>query len=113
MFRYINGTHDFGVLYNRSDSTDILGFSDADWAGWEATRKSTSGAIFPIAGGAVSWKSKKQSCVATSTCEAEYSPTKEAIWLSRLVSDTTNSRTPQVIKIRVDNNGTIDTAKQR
>lgn len=115
LLRYVNGTLNYGILYNGSDSKDILGFSDADWAGCKATRKSTSGTVFLIAGGAVSWKSKKQTCVATSTCEAEYIAlclaTKEAIWLSRLVSDITNSTTPQIIKIGVDNDGTIDTAK--
>ena len=44
-----------------------VGFSDTDWAGDINDRKSTSGYIFQISSGAVSWKSKKQGCVALST----------------------------------------------
>ncbi len=72
VFRYINGTKDFGILYNGNKPLITEGFADADWAGCRVTRKSTSGIVFLIAGGVVCWKSKKQSCVATSTCEAEY-----------------------------------------
>ena len=46
--------------------------SDSDYAGDTVERKSTSGYIFVVAGGAISWKSKKQAVVATSSCEAEY-----------------------------------------
>ena len=49
-----------------------MGYSDADWAGDVNDRKSTSGYLFMMNGGAVTWKSKKQSCVALSTAEAEY-----------------------------------------
>ena len=48
------------------------GYSDADWAGDADDRKSTSGYLFLIAAGPVSWKSRKQSTVALSTAEAEY-----------------------------------------
>ncbi len=48
-------------------------------------RKSTSGYLFQISGGAVSWRSKKQTCVALSTAEAEYvalaSAAQEALWM--------------------------------
>ena len=49
-----------------------IAYSDADWASDVNDRKSTSGYIFMISGAAVSWKSKKQTCVALSTAEAEY-----------------------------------------
>ena len=58
--------------------------------------------------GAISWKSKKQSLVATSSCEAEYvascMASKEAIWLARLCSILDPGYTNQPIEIRVDNN---------
>ena len=54
----------------KQDSKSLL--LDSDYAGDTAERKSTSGYIFLLAGGAISWKSKKQSIVATSSCEAEY-----------------------------------------
>ena len=76
--------------------------------------KSTSGYVFLVAGGAISWKSKKQSLVATSSCEAEYvascMASKEAIWLARLCSNLDPSYTKQPIEIRVDNNGAKDLA---
>ena len=51
---------------------DIHGFFDADWAGDLDQRISTSGYVFSLFGGAVSWMSKRQSVVALSTTEAEY-----------------------------------------
>jgi len=69
---------------------DIHGFVDADWVGDLDQRRSTSGYVFNLFGGAVSWMSKKQSVVALSTTEAEYITathvSKEAFWLQRLCS---------------------------
>ena len=69
---------------------DIRGFVDADWAGDLDQRRSTSGYVFRLFGGAVSWMSKRQSVVALSTTEAEYMASthasKEAVWLQRLCS---------------------------
>ena len=114
VFRYINGTSRYGILYDGSERLSISGFADADWAGCRATRKSTSGFIFLVAGGAVSWRSKKQTCIALSNCEAEYISAclaaNESIWLSRLLADIQNSIVPPCISIGVDNNGAIDTA---
>ena len=91
-----------------------LGFSDSDYAGCKESRKSTSAFIFLIAGGPVGWKSKKQTCVATSSCEAEYIAcclaTKEAIWLSRIMSDLLCRKECYPISIGVDNNGAIHMA---
>ncbi len=115
VLRYINGTNDYGILYNGTEPLVTKGFSDADWAGCRNSRKSTSGFVFLVSGGAVSWRSKKQTCVATSTCEAEYiamcMATKESIWLSRLLADLLNTTEPQPIILGVDNNGAIETAK--
>ena len=78
-----------GLLYVKGDS-ELVGYCDADWAGDHNDRKSTSGYVFQLSGAAVSWRSKKQSCVALSTAEAEYvalsSATQEAIWMKKLVS---------------------------
>ena len=69
----------------------LTGYSDADWAGDLDDRHSTSGNLFIMAGGTISWTSKKQATVSLSTAEAEYialsTATQEAIWLRRLLAD--------------------------
>ena len=93
-FRYLCGTSDYGLCYQGRQGLDkvldIRGFVDAEWAGDLDQRRSTSGYVFNLFGGAVSWMSKKQSVVALSTTEAEYMvathASKEAVWLQRLCS---------------------------
>ena len=67
---------------------DLIEYSDEDWGGDCDDYKSTSGYCFQIGGTVVSWRSKKQSCVALSTTEAEYmalaSTVQEAVWLREL-----------------------------
>ena len=74
IFRYLKGTRNFTLAYGGADellNEEINIFCDADWAGG-SDRKSTSGYIITIAGGAVAWSSKKHASVALSTAEAEY-----------------------------------------
>ena len=89
--RYAQGTKDYMLMYRRSDSLEIKGYSDADFAGDKDDRKSTSGYIFTLAGGAISWKSFKQSTVASSTMYAEFiacfEATGQAIWLKKFIPD--------------------------
>ena len=85
---YLKGTIKLGILYSQKSSGECVGYSDADWAGDINDRKSTSGYIFQISGAAVTWRSKKQGCLALSTAEAEYvalsSAAQESVWLSWL-----------------------------
>ena len=85
IMRYLKGTLSLGLLYRKDGSSDCVGYCDADWAGDMDDRKSTSGYMFQISGAAISWRSKKQPCVALSTAEAEYialaSAAQEAIWM--------------------------------
>ena len=67
----LKGTINYGLLYSENASPDCVGFSDADWAGDLNDRKSTSGYTFQMSDATVSWRSKKQTCVALSTAEAE------------------------------------------
>ena len=71
VFRYLHGTSDYGLCYQGRPGLDrvldIRGFVDADWARDLDQRRSTSGYVFNLFGGAVSWMSKKQSVVALST----------------------------------------------
>ena len=73
IMRYFKGTQNFGIFYSKGGLSDFIGYSDADWAGDVEDRKSTLGYnSFHLSGGAVSWSSRKQSCVALSMAEAEY-----------------------------------------
>ena len=60
------------LTYRRSDSLEIEGYSDADFAGDIDGRKSTSDYAFTLAGGAISWKSSKQTAIASWTMYAEF-----------------------------------------
>lgn len=90
--RYIKGTLSLGIKYQQSTNGNILhGYSDADWAGDKDTRRSTSGYCFILAGGVISWSSKKQQSVALSSTESECmalaKATAEAVWLRKLLSE--------------------------
>ncbi|XP_070002703.1 secreted RxLR effector protein 161-like [Nicotiana sylvestris] len=86
IFRYLKGTADYSLCYSGNDLY-LRGYTDADWAGDRNDRKSTSSYAFLLNGGAMSWKSKKQTCIALSTMEAEFvdcaSTVQEAVWLKR------------------------------
>ena len=114
IMRYLRGTIYYGLLYSRSGSKKCIGYSDSDWAGDLDDRKSTSGYLFQISGAAVSWRSKKQTCVALSTAEAEYmalaSAAQEAIWMRQLSSELKNGPT-EATTIFEDNQSAICMAK--
>ena len=69
---YIKDTMDYGLTYSRDADLTPLAYVDADCGGCRDTRRSTSGYVFTMAGGAVTWSSKRQATVALSTIEAEY-----------------------------------------
>ena len=113
IFRYLKGTIELKLQY-RPDGENLLRFSDADWANDMDDRHSTTGNVFTMSGGAISWLSQKQTTVALSTAEAEYvalgSATQEAIWLYQLLNDL-KIDTKGSIEIMEDNQSTIAMAK--
>lgn len=72
ILRYVQGTSSFGIRYKRGEEQELVGYVDSDYAGDLDDRKSTSGYVFMLGGGAVSWASKKQPIVTLSTTEAEF-----------------------------------------
>ena len=108
IFRYLKKTINLALKYCK-DGKPITGFSDADWAGDLDDRHSTTGNVFLLAGGAISWLSKKQAVVALSTSEAEYVAlslaAQEAAWLQKMLTDLQIPTKPIVIK--EDNQGAI------
>jgi hypothetical protein len=77
--RYIQGTKGLMLTYERSDSLEIVGYSDLDFAGCLDTDSSTSGYVFKLAGGAISWSSSKQTVMTSSTMYAEFVACYEAM----------------------------------
>ena len=77
------------LTYRKSDQLEIIGYSNSDFAGCRDSMKSTSGYIYLLAGGAISWKSVKQSIVDSSTMASEfvacYEASNHGIWLRNLV----------------------------
>ena len=66
------------------DIFNLTGYCDADYGADKLTRKSRTGYLFFLNGSLISWQSKMQKTVSTSTAEAEYqAPVKEAFWLKR------------------------------
>jgi len=74
VLRYLKGTFDQAIVYQRSDTlaNTLWGWVDSDWAADVDTRRSHTGYVLMMCGGAVSWKSRRQDCVSLSTSEAEY-----------------------------------------
>ncbi|KAJ9538612.1 hypothetical protein OSB04_031345 [Centaurea solstitialis] len=68
----IQGTAELGILYKQEENSGMIAYSDSNFAGDLDDRKSTSGLVFILAGGVVSWSSKKQPVVTLSTTETEY-----------------------------------------
>ena len=116
IFRYIKGTVNYGLVFKSSSkmNSSLYGYSDADWGGDLSTRKSTSGYLFKLCSGIVSWKAKKQSVIALSSTEAEYvalcSATQEAVWLRGLLKSIGFEQV-QPTTVYEDNQGAIALSK--
>jgi len=120
VLRYVRGSVDKGLVYNKSASCILQGFSDVDWAGDYETRRSTTGFMFIFGGAAVSCASKLQKTVALSTMKSEYmalcEASKEAVWLDKLIQRvpmlvTQSDNLVGPVNIKVDNSGCMDFAK--
>jgi len=89
---YLKEAEDLSLQYSGDAQPQLTRYSDADFANDVDTRRSTTGHVFIMSGGAVSWLSNKQTTVALSTNEAKYyvavsSAAQEAIHLRRLLAD--------------------------
>ncbi|KAJ9556749.1 hypothetical protein OSB04_011363 [Centaurea solstitialis] len=89
VFKYLKGTMDYGLYYLGYPSV-LEGYSDASWITHvEEDHSSTTGWVFLLGGGAISWASKKQTCITNSTMESEFvalaAAGKEAEWLRNLI----------------------------
>ncbi|KAK1665948.1 hypothetical protein QYE76_054107 [Lolium multiflorum] len=89
ILRYVYGTMGYGLSLHASPSTltDLVAYSDADWAGCPDTRRSTGGYCVYLGSSLVSWSSKRQPTVSRSSAEAEYHAVAECTWLRQLLSE--------------------------
>ena len=91
IFAYLKQCPARAIVYQGKKGLSLNGYVDSDFAGCEDSRKSTTGWVFTMAGGPVSWKSQRQKTVATSTLDAEYvaaaEAAKEAVWIRNFVND--------------------------
>jgi hypothetical protein len=91
ILRYVRGTLHLGLSLRPSSQFELVVYSDADWAGCQDTRKSTSGYAVFLGDNLVSWSSKRQNTVSRSSAEAEYcavaNAVAEATWIRHLLSE--------------------------
>ncbi|XP_071738902.1 secreted RxLR effector protein 161-like [Rutidosis leptorrhynchoides] len=89
ILRYIQGTTDLGLQLYASSPTNLVAYSDADWAGCPTTRRSTSGYCVFLGNNLLSWSSKRQLTPSRSSAEAEYrgvaNTVAETCWIRNLL----------------------------
>ena len=90
ILKYLRRTRNYVLVYGNKDLI-FIGYTDSDFQTDIDSRRSTSGSVFTLNGGAVVWRSNKQSCIVDSTMEAEYvaacEAAKEAVWLRKFLKD--------------------------
>ena len=90
VMRYLKRTKGYMLTYQKFDNLEIIGYSDSDFAGCQDNKRSTSGYIYMLDGGDISWKSAKQTLVASSTMAMKFIACFEAsnhgIWLQNFVT---------------------------
>ncbi|CAL2258010.1 unnamed protein product [Prunus armeniaca] len=91
ILRYLRSTPGKGLMYSKQGHLDVIGYTDADWAGSQTDRRSTSGYFTFIGGNLVTWRSKKQNVVARSSAEAEYRGMAhgvcELLWIKHVLTE--------------------------
>lgn len=114
IMRYLRGTVNFGILYSSQGKEELIAYTDSDYAGDIDDRKSTSGYVFLLGTGAISWSSKKQPVVTLSTTEAEFIAAAacacQGIWLRRILDQLGHSQDKSTT-IYCDNSSTIKLSK--
>ncbi|XP_062093458.1 uncharacterized protein LOC133799460 [Humulus lupulus] len=88
--RYVHNTLEYGISYSKETNSNLVCFSDVNWAGNADDRKSTSGGCFYLGDNLVSWHSKKQNFISLSIVEAEYiasgSCCTQLLWMKQMMS---------------------------
>ncbi|KAM3271852.1 hypothetical protein ACQJBY_042201 [Aegilops geniculata] len=114
LLRYIRGTLGLGCFFRKGEKDVLTGYSDSDHAGDLNDRKSTTGVVFFLGSGVITWTSQKQKIVALSSCKAEYiagaTAATQDVWLSRLLAEMLGEKV-QKVKLKIDNKLAIELSK--
>jgi len=107
ILQYLKSTKEKSIHYNGKNK--LVGYSDADFANDENTRRSTTGYIYLLGKSPISWKSQMQRNITLSTAEAEFVSltecTKQGLWIKSLFEEITKRKIK--INIKVDNKACI------
>ena len=114
VFKYLKGTINYVIHFTGFPSV-LEGFTDASWITERDDHTSTTGWIFTLGGGAISWGSKKQTCIPDSTMASEFvalaSCSKEAEWLRNLLIEMPTWPKPMPpVSIHCDSQATLSRA---
>jgi hypothetical protein len=89
ILRHLRGSLDYNLLLRPSPTSELVVYTNADWAGYPDTRQSNSDYVMFLGANLVSWAAKRQPVVSRSSAEAEYrivaNGVAEASWLRRLL----------------------------
>eukprot|EP00253_Pinus_taeda_P024064 PITA_24064 len=114
IFKYLQGTENYGLWYRRDTELTLHAYTSADWVGSVDDRKSTSGGAFFMCSRLIFWFSKKKSSIALSTTEVEYvaiaSCCTQLLWMTQTLQDIQITCTPP-ISILCDNTSAISISK--
>ncbi|KAJ9557664.1 hypothetical protein OSB04_012278 [Centaurea solstitialis] len=108
ILRYVKGTLQLGLIYERGGDGKLIGFSDSSHNMDRDDGKGTTGTVFYFSNNPISWSSQKQRTVALSSCEAEFMAATacQAVWLKNLLKDLTGWESSSV-KLYIDNKSAI------
>ena len=93
ILRYLNGTKDLGLFFQRNQNPTMIGYTDAGYLSYPYNDRSQTSFVFLYGGTVISWKSYKQTLVTTSTNHSEivalYEASRECVWLRRMINHNT------------------------
>ncbi|XP_074328134.1 secreted RxLR effector protein 161-like [Apium graveolens] len=121
IFRYLRGTTDFGLFFPKNSTSQLIGYADVGYLSILHFGKSQTRYVFTYCGTTISWKSTKQTTVATSTNHSEliaiHETSRECVWLRFIIKNIQEScRLPDITKSPIvmfeDNTSCIDQLKE-
>lgn len=109
IMRYLKGTIGKKLEYSKNGQLAAQGYTDSDWAGDEDTRRSTTGYVYFVQNGPISWATRRQTTVALSSTEVEYmalsAACQEALWWRQIERELQPQLNKIPTLIHMDNRG--------